>query len=154
MTLPMPTLSSLSAKLRKNLAEHGFTDNNGSQADHDSTAAHLDISKALVLAEQRTGECHQTIGEHQAQHNVEISVDALRPRHVGVAAGSADGAAKLGAEEPVQNSDNNHHKNGHDQDGIAVKRNAFDITQGYQQVIFVHVDSLIGFSHDFQIDRI
>ena len=43
----------LERKVAKNLAEHGFTDNNGSQADHDSTAAHLDISKALVLAEQR-----------------------------------------------------------------------------------------------------
>ena len=154
MTLPMPTREQLERKVAKNLAEHGFTDNNGSQADHDSTAAHLDISKALVLSEQRPENATRPLESIRPSTMLVLVLMPWARAMLALSAGSADGAAKLGAEEPVQNSDNNHHKNGHDQDGIAVKRNAFDITQGYQQVIFVHVDSLIGFSHDFQVDRI
>ena len=134
-------------------AKHGLANDDGSQTDDDSTASHAHICKALILAEQRTGQSHQRIGNGQTQHDVEVGVDALCAGHGGVGAGGADGAAQLGAEEPVQHGDDHsRHQNDHD-DGV-VERELLDPAQGDQQVVLVHVDGLIGLAHDFEVNGI
>ena len=62
----------------------------------------LTSAGALKLSQQAAGQGHQPVGHHQAQHHVGVGVDALRPGHVGVGAGGAEGAALLRAEKPVQ----------------------------------------------------
>ena len=134
-------------------AKDGLADDDGGQADDDGAAAHADVRKALVLAEQGARQSDQAVGDHQAQHHIEVGVDALSPAHVGVGAGGADGAAQLGAEEPVQQADQ-HRADQNDHDDGVVQGELFDPAQGDQQVVLVHVDGLVGFAHDLQVDRV
>ena len=94
----------LEGKVVEDAAEHSLADDDSGQTDDDGAAAHADIRKALILAQQSAGQRHQTVGDGQTQHDVEVGVDALCAGHGGVGAGGADGAAQLGAEEPVQHA--------------------------------------------------
>ena len=85
--------------------EYGLADDDSGQTDDDGAAAHADIRKALILAQQRTGQGHQTVGHGQTQHHVEVGVDALCAGHGGIGAGGADATAQLRAKEPVQHTD-------------------------------------------------
>ena len=134
-------------------AEQCLADDNRSQTNDDGATAHADICKALILAQQRTGQSHKTIGDRQTQHNIEVGVDALRPGHCGVGSGSTDGAAQLGAKKPVQDADKcNGNDDDHD-DGV-MECKFLDPAQGDQQTVLIHIDSLIGLAHDFEVDGI
>ena len=134
-------------------AEDGLADDDGGQADDDGAAAHADVGKALVLAEQGARQGDQPVGDHQAQHHVEAGVDALGPAHVGVGAGGADGAAQLGAKEPVEDADQDQGDQD-DHDHRVAEGKLLDPAQGDQQVVLIHVDGLVGLAHDLQVDRI
>ena len=137
----------------EDLAEQRLTDDDGSQTDDDGTAAHTHVRKALILRQQRTGQSHQAVGEHQAQHRVEAGVDALGTAHVGVCTGGADAAAQLGAEEPVHDADQNHRNDAHHHQRVA-QRKFFHPAQRDEYAVFVHVDGLVGLAHDFQVDGV
>ena len=144
----------LQSDIAEQLAEDDLADDHGSQADYDSAAAHVDVTGSLILCQQGTGERHQTVGDHQAKHDVGIGVDPLRPRHMGVSACGTDGTALFRAEEPVEHSHD--HGGQHDQQrqGI-VQRQCTHIALAQQKIIFIYTDRLIGFAaHDPQVDGI
>ena len=65
--------------------------------------------------------------------------------------GSKIEKAKLSAEEPIQNSNQNNDHNRYNNNCILKKRNTLDITQRNKQVIFVHIQCLIGLTHHLQV---
>ena len=134
-------------------AEQGLADDDSGQTDDDGTTAHADIGKALILAQQCTGQGHQTVGDRQTQHHIEAGVDTLGTAHGGVGTGGADAAAQLGAKEPVQHADD-HGADQNDHDDGVVQGNLLDPAQGDQQVVLVHVDGLVGLAHDLQVDGV
>ena len=134
-------------------AKQRLADDDSSQTNDDRATAHADICKALILAQQSARQRHQTVGHSQTQHDIEVSVDALRTGHGGVRAGGTDGTAQLGAEEPVQNADQ-HRCDNDDHNDRVVESELLDPAQGDQQVVLVHVDGLIGFAHDFEVNGI
>ena len=99
------------------LAEEGFADDDGGQADDDGAAAHVDIGIALVLGQQCAGKTDEAIGDHQPENLHAIGGNALGPGHVLIIAGGPDGAAQLGAEEPVQQRHDGDDKDAADQNG-------------------------------------
>ena len=111
MTEPIATASSFRAKLRNSLPNEHFADDDGGQADHDGAAAHVDVRKALILdsAAHRTS-ATRPLEIISPSTLLRVGVDALRPGHVQVCAGGADGAAQLRTEEPVQNGHDRHHE--------------------------------------------
>lgn len=89
--------------------------------------------------------------EGKTHHHVALGVDALRPRHAGIGAGGADTAADLRAEEPVQRGDEqggDEQQQGHGIFQTQLPHKAL----GYDQVVLVHADGLIGLAaHDPQV---
>src|SRR5699024_12489811 len=67
----------------------------------------------------------------QAQHYIEVGVDALGPAHVGVGAGGADGAAQLGAEEPVQQADQHRADQNDHEDRKSTRLNSSHVSISY-----------------------
>ena len=80
-------------------------------------AAHVDIGIALVLGQQCAGKTDETIGDHQTENLHAVGGNALGPGHVLIIAGGTDGAAQLGAEEPVQQRHDGDDKDAADQNG-------------------------------------
>ena len=134
-------------------AKHGLANNDGSQTDDNGTASHTDVCKALILAEQCTGQSHQRIGNGQTQHDIEVGVDALCAGHGRVRAGSTDAAAQLRTEEPVQHPDDHRRSKDNHDDGV-MQGKFLDPAQGDEQDVFVHIDGLVGLAHDLQVDGI
>ena len=144
----------LCADVVEQLAEDHLTDDDGSQTDNDSATAHVDVAGALILGQQRAGERHKTVREHQAQHDIGVGVDALRARHVGVCAGCAQGAAALRAEEPVQKRDHAECEKKQHWQRIFQTQVTHKALRHHQRV-FIHADGLIGFAvHDAQVNGI
>ena len=79
-----------------------LADDDGRQADHNRALAHHHVRVLLALAHQRAGKAHQTIADHQAQKFGPLGVHAQGADHILVVAGSADGAADLRSEKPVE----------------------------------------------------
>jgi len=134
-------------------AKQRLADDDSSQTNDDGTTTHADIREALILAQQRAGQGHQTIGNGQAQHDVKVGVDALCPGHCGVGTGGADAAAQLGTEEPIQDADDHGRDDEHHNDGV-VEGSLFDPAQGDEKVIFIHIDGLVCLAHDLQVDGV
>ena len=61
----MTTASSFERKIMEDFGKRNFADDHGSQTDDDRAASHANVYKALILRQQRAGEGHQTVGEHQ-----------------------------------------------------------------------------------------
>ena len=79
----------------ENPAEDRLSDDHGRQTDNDSAASHINISKPLILGQKRSGQRHQAVGQHKAQHAAEICIDALRFRHAVIAAGGSEGTSQF-----------------------------------------------------------
>ena len=130
-------------------AEECFADDHGGQTNDDGAASHIDIGVALILGQQRTGEAHQTIGEHQTKNLHAIGGNALGPGHVLIIAGGPDSAAQLGTKEPVQQGNNSDDKNSADQNGLG------NLGAGKQQFVLGTADGKVALSaHDVHIDGI
>ena len=141
----------LQTEVLEDLAEGHFTDDNGSQADNNGAAPHAHIGRALELGQQTTGQGHQTVGKHQTQNDIGVGVDALGPGHVGIGAGSADRAASLCAEEPVQGDDRHNGDDQQQRQGIA-DRQIPHIPLGNSQIVLIHAYGLVGLAaHDPQV---
>ena len=126
------------------LAENHLTDNHSGKTNDNGPPAHIDVGKPLVLSQQRRGESHQTVGEHQAQNRGKIGVDPLSPGHIGIRAGGTQGGTQLCAEKPVEQGNDHNHKNGNCEDGILKAEAAHTLG----------ADRAVGLSHDPQIDRV
>src|SRR5699024_899291 len=61
----------LEGEVVEHAAEQSLADDDGGQADDDGAAAHVDIGKALVLGQQRAGQRHQAVGDHQTDDLVQ-----------------------------------------------------------------------------------
>ena len=131
------------------LAEQGLADDDGGQADDDGAAAHVDIGIALVLGQQRAGKTDETIGDHQTENLHAVGGNALGPGHVLIIAGGTDGAAQLGAEEPVQQRHDGDDKDAADQNGGG------HLGAGKQQLVLGAADGEIALAaHDVHIDGV
>ena len=127
---------------------------NGSKANDDRAAAHVDIRRALKLCEQRAGEGDKTVRKHEAKYNVRVRIDALCAGHVLIRAGGADGAAALRAEEPVQKRDHAECEKKQHWQRIFQTQVTHKALRHHQGV-FIHADGLIGLAvHDAKIDRV
>ena len=131
------------------LAEQGLADDDGGQAYDDGSAAHVDIGIALVLGQQRAGKTDEAIGDHQTENLHAVGGNALGPGHVLIIAGGTDGAAQLGAEEPVQQRHNGDDKDAADQNGGG------HLGAGKQQLVLGAADGEIALAaHDVHIDGV
>ena len=133
----------LQCKVAEDLAEHDLTDDDRRQTDDDGTAAHVDVREALILRQQAARQRHKAVGDHQAQNDGHIGVDALRTSHVLVGTGRAQGAAKLCAEEPVQHADEERAED-KQHDNRIVECQRTDIPGRNQQTVLVHADGQVG----------
>ena len=150
----------LEGEVDEHLAQEHLADDDGGQTDDDGAAAHVHGGAALVLGQQAAGEGHQAVGHHQAQHLGGVGVDALGTGHVGVGAGGTEGAAQLGAEEPVEDGDDHHGEDGQQKKGIA-EAHLTDVAGGDQQGLLVHTEGQGGLGagaaadgHDTQVDGV
>ena len=127
-------------------AGNNLADYDGGKADDDRTAAHVDVRKALILRHQAAGEGDDAIGESQAEHLHAVDVDALRRAHVGVAAGSAERGALLGAEVPVEQC------NERQRDERACQDSGGNAAGGEDKRELIHADRLVRrHAHDAQV---
>ena len=140
-------------KVVEDAAEQSLANDDSSQTNDDRATAHADICKALILAQQRAGQGHQTVGDSQTQHHIEAGVDALCAGHGGVGAGGTAAAAQLATEEPVQHPDECRRDEDDHHDGV-VQGKFLDPAQREEQVVLVHVDGLVGLAHDLQVDGV
>jgi len=138
----------------EDFGKRNFADDHGSQTDDDRAASHANVYKALILRQQRAGEGHQTVGEHQPQHLIGIGIDALCARHVGVRARCAQRAAALRAKEPIQQRDHRHGKRREDDKRIG-KRHCARVSGGDNQRIVIDADGHVRLAaENAQIDGI
>ena len=131
------------------LAKESLADDDGGQAYDDGSAAHVDIGIALVLGQQRAGKTDEAIGDHQTENLHAVGGNALGPGHVLIIAGGPDGAAQLGAEEPVQQRHDGDDKDAADQNGGG------HLGAGKQQLVLGAADGEIALAaHDVHIDGV
>ena len=126
----------------------------GMTAVVDGFQSEVDICKSLILSQKCTGKSNQTVGDHKTKYFAYVSIDTLCPGHIGVTAGRTERTSKFCSEEPVQDCNQNNNENSYDKNSVLVKRYIFNITKGNEKIIFVSVNSLVGFTHDLQVNRI
>ena len=152
----------LQREIGEEFGEQHLADDDGGQADNDSALAHAGVGEGLVLAQKGSGQGHQAVGDHQAQHLAYAGVDALGPGHAGVGPGGPEGRTQLGAEEPIQPADDGRREQAHHEDGVAVEGAGplgyvLDEAEGNQQLVQIglvnNVDRYVGLhAHDRQVD--
>ena len=133
----------------ENTSENCLTDDNSSKTDNDGTTSHIYIGKSLILCKQCTGKSYKTIGDHKTENFAQICIYALCPGHVGVTSRSAQGAAEFCTKEPVENSNKNNTYHCYNKDSVFGQIGVFNMAQGNQKIIFIYVNCLVSFSHDF-----
>ena len=121
------------------MAEDRVADDNGGKTDYYRAPTHIDIRKALILCEKRTGKSNETVGKNEAENFIEVCVDTLRVAHIDVTARCAQGATHFRAEEAIEKDDNNSYKaDKRHNSGACAKlcNDNLDVTGVYTEVCF------------------
>ena len=96
-------------------AEERLADDEGRQTDNDHAGAEVDVGRALVLRQHRTGQCRHGVGDAKPHRDGEGRVDRGGAHHVGVITGGADGQAQPGAQKRDEQGADGHRDNHCDQ---------------------------------------
>jgi hypothetical protein len=121
------------------MAEYRVAYDNGGKTDNYRAPTHIDIRKALVLREKRTGKSNETVGKHKTENFIEVCVDTLRVAHIDVTARCAQGATHFRTEEEVKKNDNYSNEADERHNGGACAKlcnDNFDIASVYAEVCF------------------
>ena len=126
-------------------AQYGLPDDHGGQTDDHGAASHVHIGVALILTQQAAGHSHHGVGQRQTDDLHQAGVHALGPAHHGVAAGGAEGAAQLGAEE--QDQQGHQHRRPAQQH----RQRGGDVHLGQQYVDAAGRQGLVRLAQDLQV---
>ena len=85
-------------------AKNNFADDDRCEPDDDGADAHAYVSKAVVLCNDRAAETDEGIRNEKTDDDHGIGIYTLGAHHLCIIPGRADAHAKLGTEEPVNES--------------------------------------------------
>ena len=67
----------LQREVAEDPAEDRLADDDGRKTDDDGAASHIDVGRALILCKQGARDGYDSVGEHQADDDVGLGIDAL-----------------------------------------------------------------------------